>query len=144
MRFALSPRFPSFWRDIDEVFRDFNAVQNTQAAAPTFLPSVDVVESEKSFELHLDMPGFAPDQIDVKVEGNQLTVTAERKEEKLEEGKSWVRRERSRGQFMRSFALPEAVEGTNPQAAYKHGVLTVTLPKKEEVLPRSLKVKVEA
>jgi HSP20 family protein len=144
MRFALTPRFPSFWRDVDEVFRDFNPSQNATDNNPTFLPTTDVVETDKSFELHLDMPGFAPEQIDVKVEGNQLTVTAERKEEKLEEGKTWVRRERSHGQFVRSFALPDTVEGTTPQAAYKHGVLTVTLPKKPEVLPRSLKVKVEA
>lgn len=143
MRFALTPRFPSFWRDVDELFRDFNAVQNANPAR-TFLPSADVVETEKSFEIHVDLPGFTAEQIDVKVEGAELTITAERKDEKLEEGKSWVRRERTRGHFVRSFSLPESVEGTTPQAAYKHGVLTVTLPKKEELQPRSLKVKVEA
>lgn len=143
MRFALTPRFPSFWRDVDELFRDVNAMQPA-TNGNTFLPTADVIESDKHFELHLDMPGFAPEQIDVKLEGDELTVTAERKEEKLEEGKSWVRRERTRGRFVRSFSLPETLEGTTPQAAYKHGVLVVTLPKKEAVQPKSFKVKVEA
>lgn len=143
MRFALTPRFPSFWRDVDELFRDINAAQPTPNGN-TFLPTADVVESDKHFEIHLDMPGFSPEQIDVKLERNELTVTAERKDEKLEEGKTWVRRERTRGHFVRSFSLPETVEGTTPQAAYKHGVLVVTLPKKEEVQPKTFKVKVEA
>ena len=145
MRFALTPRFhTSFWRDVDDLFRDFTAMQNGNQAAPTLLPAADVVETEKSFELHLDLPGFTAEQLDIKLEGSELTITAERKDEKLEEGKSWIRRERTRGHFVRSFTLPETVEGTTPQAAYKNGVLTVTLPKKEEVQPRTFKVKVEA
>lgn len=144
MRFALSPRFPSFWRDVDELFRDFNAMQPQADGATTFVPTADVIETDKSFELHLELPGFGPEQIDVKLEGNELTVTADRKDEKLDEGKTWVRRERTRGHFARSFSLPESVAGTTPQAAYKHGVLVVTLPKKEEVQPKTLKVKVEA
>ena len=138
-RFALTPRFPSFWRDVDDLFRD------TQPAQPQALtPPADVRETDKSFEIHLDMPGIAPDRIDVKLEGNHLTITAERKDEKTIEENGWLRRERTVGSYVRSFSLPDTLDGTKPQATYRQGVLTLTLPKREELQPRSLKVKVEA
>ncbi|MFZ5445929.1 MAG: Hsp20/alpha crystallin family protein [Myxococcota bacterium] len=141
-RFTLNPRFPSLWREFDELFRDVNAVAPN--GSNQLVPPADVVETDKAVEIHLDMPGIAPDAIDVKLEGNQLTITAERKEEKLSEQKGWIRRERAVGSFSRSFTLPTTLDGTRPEATYRHGVLTVTLPKREEVQPRSLKVKVEA
>ncbi|MDP2272903.1 MAG: Hsp20/alpha crystallin family protein [Archangium sp.] len=137
-RFAFSPRFPTntFWRDVDELFH---------TAAPTSLtPAADVLETDKTVELHLDMPGVAPEAIDVKLEGNQLTITAERKDDKRAEEKGWIRRERSRGMFSRTFTLTDALDGTQPEATYRHGVLVVTVPKREAAQPRSLKVKVEA
>lgn len=140
-RFTLNPRFPSLWREFDELFRDVAPQQNGTAA---LLPPADVVETDKAVEIHLDMPGIAPEQIDVKLEGNQLTISAERKDEKVVEQKGWIRRERTLGNFSRSFTLPTTLDGTKPEASYRHGVLTVTLPKREEVQPRSLKVKVEA
>lgn len=141
-RFTLNPRFPSMWRDFDDFFRGID--RNAQNAEQTFVPTADVVETDKAFEIHLELPGFAPEAIDVKLEGNQLTVSATRNEEKTTENKGWLRRERTLGSMSRSFTLPPTLDGTKPEASYKHGVLTVTLPKKEEVQPRSLKVKVEA
>jgi HSP20 family protein len=145
-RFALPPRFPTFWRDVDDLFRDTQPDQPTTLQPTTLLPAADVRETDKAFEIQLDMPGIAPDQIDVKLEGNELTITAERKEEKVieEKEKGYVRRERSAGSYLRSFSLPDTLDGTKPEATYRQGVLTVTLPKREEVQPRSLKVKVEA
>lgn len=142
-RFTLNPRFPSLWREFDELFKD-GAVAAAEPAEPTLVPAADVLETEKAVELHLDLPGVVPDQIDVKLEGNQLTITAQRNQEKAVEQRGYLRRERSFGTFSRSFTLPTTLDGTKPEASYKHGVLTVTLPKKEEVQPRSLKVKVEA
>jgi HSP20 family protein len=139
-RFALNPRFPLF-RDFDDFFRELTPAQN---GVPTLVPAADVLETEKAIEIHLEMPGFAPEAIDVKLEGKTLTISAERKDEKTTDGKGWLRRERSFGSMSRAFTLPETVDGSKPEASYKHGVLVVTLPKREEVQPRSLKVKVEA
>lgn len=141
-RFAFTPRFPTFWRDVDELFG--NDYQSMPENKRTLTPPADVLETDKSVEIHLDMPGIAPDQIDVKLEGNTLTITAERKFEKVVDEKGWVRRERNLGTFVRSFTLNDTIDGSKPEASYKHGVLVVTLPKREEVQPRSLKVKVEA
>lgn len=141
-RFTLNPRFPSLWRDFDEMMRQASEQQSDTQAL--LVPAADVLETAKAIEIRLDMPGIAPENIDVKLEGNQLTITAERKEEKTVDEKGWVRRERSVGSYTRSFSLPTTLDGSKPEAAYRHGVLTVTLPKREEVQPRSLKVKVEA
>ena len=142
-RFTLTPRYPSLWRDFDELFKEA-VTAAAEAPEATLTPAADVVETEKAVEIHLDLPGVVPEQIDVKLEGNQLTITAERKVEKAVEQRGYLRRERAQGAFTRSFTLPTTLDGTKPEASYRHGVLTVTLPKKEEVQPRSLKVKVEA
>jgi HSP20 family protein len=137
----MNTRIPAFWRDIDELFRDLAPVA---APAGDLVPATDVRETEKAIELKVDLPGVTPDAIEVKLERNVLTLSAERKAESRDEKDGWVRQERSWGRFARSFVLPETVEGTTPEAAYKHGVLTVTLPKKELAQPKSFKVKVEA
>lgn len=137
-------RFPTLFRDFDEFFRDFGAPQVDNGQKSGLVPAADVIEHEKSVELRLDMPGVDPEQIEVKLDGNLLTITAERKNERTDEGKGWIRQERNWGTFSRSFTLPNTLDGTRPEATYKHGVLMVTLPKKEEVLPKTLKVKVEA
>lgn len=137
-RFAFAPRFPTFFRDVDELFE--------VPSQRTFTPAADVYETDKTVELHLDMPGIAPDAIDVKLEGDQLTISAERKTEKEagKENEKFTRRERFAGTFRRTFTLSDTLEGTTPEASYKHGVLVVTLPKREAAQPRSFKVKVEA
>lgn len=142
-RFTLNPRFPALWREFDELVRDLNPNQPADTQA-VLTPAADVTETGKSVEISLDLPGVAPDLIDVKIEGNQLTISAQRKEEKTVQEAGWIRRERSQGSFSRSFTLPTTLDGTKPEASYRHGVLTVRLPKREEVQPRSLKVKVEA
>ncbi|MEW6435113.1 MAG: Hsp20/alpha crystallin family protein [Myxococcota bacterium] len=137
-------RLPSMFRDFDEFFRDFTAPVVEDDRVAGLVPAADVVENEKNVELRLDMPGVDPEQIEVKLDGNLLTISAERKNERTEQSKGWIRQERAWGTFARSFTLPNTLDGSKPEAVYRHGVLTVTLPKKEEVLPKTLKVKVEA
>jgi HSP20 family protein len=135
-------RFPTLFREFDELFRGLPATTPEELRA--FIPAADVLEHPKHLEIRLDLPGVNPEQIEVKLEGDLLTIAAERTEEKAVEGSGWVRQERSQGRFVRTFNLPSSIDGAKPEATYKHGVLTVRLPKREETLPRSLKVKVEA
>jgi HSP20 family protein len=137
-------RFP-FFRDFDSLFRDMGLpVTDSDATERALVPAADIIDHEKSVEIRLDMPGVSPEAIDIKLDGDLLTVSAERKVETKTEGKGWIRQERSWGTFARSFTLPNTIDGGKPEATYKHGVLSVTLPKKEEILPKSFKVKVEA
>lgn len=128
------------------LFSDFDQLFQGAARAAegpvTFTPATDIHETKDALELSLDLPGFAPEAIDVKVEGDVLTITAERKAERAVNDDGYVRRERRYGTYSRSFVLPETVDGNAPAAKYAHGVLTVTFPKKEEAKPRSVQVKV--
>ena len=96
--------------------------------------SADVVETDDAVVVRVDLPGYEADEIHLTVDDRLLTVTAEREEtdELREEGPSarYHRRERSRRGTSRRLRLPADVRGTEADAAYEHGVLTVTLPKR--------------
>ena len=139
-----NPRFPSLWREFDELFKDFTPVADTNGRERAMIPAADVLETEKAVEIRLDMPGVKPEEIEVKLEENVLTISAERKSEKTAEDKGWIRQERAYGRFSRSFTIPATLDASKPEATYRNGVLTVTVPKREELQPKTLKVKVEA
>lgn len=135
------PGFPLLLREMDSLFGNIeNANRNDQAAL--FTPSSDIVERENAFEVAVDLPGVKPEEIQVKLEGDTLTVSVERRQEKTEEKTSYLRTERSFGLYARSFVMPQSVIGTTPEATYEHGVLKLVLPKREETKPKTVQVKV--
>jgi len=105
-------------------------------------PAADVVETQNGFEVSLDMPGVEPKAIQIQVEEQTLTVQAERRQAALPKDGAVHRAERPTGTFSRSFALPGSVDGTRVEARYEAGVLSVSLPKREEAKPRTIQVKV--
>ncbi|HJZ95279.1 MAG TPA: Hsp20/alpha crystallin family protein [Candidatus Solibacter sp.] len=106
-------------------------------------PAVDIFESENELVLKADLPDVDLKDIDVRVENQTLTIAGERKFEKDEKTKGYHRIERSYGNFTRSFAVPNSFDTESINAAYRNGVLTVTLPKKEAAKPRQIKVEVK-
>jgi len=113
-------------------------LNTTQAWAP----SVDIWETETAIVLHVEVAGIKPEDIDVSITGDTLTIKGERKAQKEEKGKQYVRIERSYGAFQRSFTLGVPIDQTGVKAQSKDGVLEVTLPKREEVKPKQVKVEV--
>jgi len=105
-------------------------------------PAVDIYETENELVLKADVPDVDMKDIDVRVENQTLTIAGERKFDNQDAGNGFHRIERSYGTFVRSFAVPNAFDTENVAAAYKNGVLTVTLPKKEAAKPRQVKVQV--
>jgi HSP20 family protein len=105
-------------------------------------PSVDIYETENELVLKADLPDVELKDIDVRVENQTLTIAGERKFEKKDAGKGYHRLERSYGNFVRSFAVPNSFDTDQINAAYRNGVLSVTLPKKEAAKPRQVKVEV--
>lgn len=103
-------------------------------------PAVDILETENALTLKADLPDVKTEDIDVRVENNTLTLKGTRKFEKDEEVKGWHRIERSYGEFVRTFAIPNTLDTEKVAADYKNGVLTVTLPKKEAAKPKQVKV----
>jgi HSP20 family protein len=106
-------------------------------------PAVDILETENELVLKADLPDVELKDIDVRVENQTLTISGERKFEKQESGKGYHRVERSYGTFARSFAVPNSFDTEKINAAYRNGVLTVTLAKKDAARPRQVKVEVK-
>jgi HSP20 family protein len=105
-------------------------------------PSLDVAETNGAVEVRLDVPGVEPKEIDIQLNGNMLTVSGRRKEEKEEKDKTFHRVERRFGSFSRSITLPCPVKEEAIEAKYHDGVLTITMPKTEEAKAKKIEVKV--
>jgi HSP20 family protein len=105
-------------------------------------PPADVAETEAAFLVSLDLPGHDPKAISIQVENDTLTISSERKAAEPVAGAEVHRSERRHGTFFRSFALPRTVDGTRVEARCEHGVLTVTLPKRDDARPRTISVQV--
>ena len=132
--------------EINELFRDFFRgwdVNGEEKRFGTWAPAVDIAENENEYEVRADLPGIPKKDINVSVDNGVLTLSGERKEERTE-GKGANRRiKRYYGTFSRSFSLPGSVDTEKVKAAYKDGVLAVTLPKREEAKPKQISVKVD-
>lgn len=127
-------------RDFDLLFREL-ATPSRQGRE--LVPAADILEAETGITLRVDLPGHDAKSIQVKVENDVLTVRSERKAEPVEQGTSLRRQERAHGVYARSFALPDNVDSTRVEARYENGVLTLTLPRREETKPRVIEVKVQ-
>jgi HSP20 family protein len=133
--FALAP-----FADLDRlVERAFGGLP----VASTHAPAADLVETPEALELSVDLPGHDPASIKVDLEGDTLTIRSERKHQGEQKGEGYRRYERAFGTYARSFVLPGTFDPAATQARYVNGVLTVTVPKKEEAKPRSIEVKVK-
>ncbi len=104
-------------------------------------PSVDITEDDKEYLVKADLPEVKKEDVKVTVENGVLAITGERKFEKEEKDKKYHRIERSYGNFLRSFTLPDGADGSKVSAEFKDGVLKVHLPKSEKVKPKSVEVK---
>jgi HSP20 family protein len=106
-----------------------------------FAPRVNLAETEKEYEVTVELPGMKPEEFNVEFKEGALWVSGHRKEEKEEKGKTFHRIERHYGEFRRVIPLPAEVMEEKVEAAFKEGVLTVTIPKAEHVKPRRIEVK---
>jgi HSP20 family protein len=103
---------------------------------------VDISEKDKEYILEAELPGFDKKDISVELKNNYLTISAKRDDDKEEKGKDFIRRERSYGEFSRSF-YAKGIKQEDIKAKYKDGVLVVSLPKKEkeEEVSTSIEIK---
>ena len=106
-------------------------------------PSVDVTEDKDSLVVKAEMPGLNKDDVKISVHDNVLTLKGEKKQEKEEKDKDYHRVERSYGSFCRSFQLPTTVRADKIEANYKDGVLSIILPKTEEVKPKEIPISID-
>ena len=103
-------------------------------------PSVDIYQAKDEIVLEAELPGMKPEDVDVSIENNIITIRGERRFEKKDESDNYHRVERSYGSFTRSFTLPRNVVGDRAKADFKNGVLHVSLPKREEEKARKIQI----
>jgi HSP20 family protein len=132
----------AFQDQFNRLFSDTFRNPAEESALTTWAPAVDIYETPNELVVKADLPDVNEKDIDVRVENNLLTIRGERKFEKSVSEENFLRVERTYGSFSRSFSLPNTVNAEGIGAQYKNGVLTVTLPKREESKPRQVKVNV--
>jgi HSP20 family protein len=129
---------------MNRLFRESLSSESPDEALTTtnFAPPVDIYEGEHNITLKMEVPGIDEKDIDVRIEGNTLTVHGQRKFEKDEKEENFRRVERQYGSFTRSFTLPSSVDPTQVSAHYDKGMLRINLAKKAEAKPKQIKVNV--
>lgn len=121
----------------DEIGRLFDARFNP---VTEWTPAVDVRETEKEYVLHADVPGVKPEDIEITLEDDILTIRGSRNWEDRQESENYKRVERVRGTFFRRFVLPDTADSASVSARNKDGVLEIVIPKQEKALPRKIKI----
>ncbi len=128
-------------RLFDEAARR-GGVEDEAGLGAMWAPAVDVRESQERLVLTIELPGVDPKAVEVSVENGRLTVRGERAFEKAAEGETYHRVERVYGSFERSFQLPGHFDADKIEATSRHGVLTLSIPRREETKPRSIRIAV--
>ena len=132
------------FRELAGFFENFADVTGTHGSGEstfgTFTPAVDVYEDEHNLVLKLEVPGMNEEDLKVSLENSTLTVSGERKFEKEEKEENFHRIERRYGSFTRTFRLPNTVDAEKVDASYDKGVLKITLAKRAEAKPKTIKV----
>jgi HSP20 family protein len=127
---------------MNRLFSDFFGRAFQEQNLTTWAPAVDIYEGEHELVVKADLPDVKSEDLDIRVENNILTIRGERKFEKKADEKNYLRVERAYGSFARSFSLANTVNTEAIKADYKDGVLTLSIPKREEAKPKQIKVNV--
>ena len=148
--------FETLRREVEQLFDDFGRNFLRLPTRPSLFgfeplwrreavwdtaPAVDIAESEKGYEITVELPGMDEKNVEVKVSNGNLTIKGEKQEEKK---KDYYLHERHFGSFERSFEIPEGVDADKIEANFRKGVLTVTLPKKPDAQKPTKKIEVKA
>ena len=128
--------------EMDDLFGRFFGHHGLMAPdRGAYWPPLEVAEGKESITVKAELPGMQADDINISVQGNTLSITGEKKEEAEEQREGYYRSERRFGSFRRDMVLPGDADTDKVEAAYKDGVLTVTLPKTEQAKAKIVEVK---
>lgn len=136
-------------RPVANPFKFYNSLFTPLFARPgtqeyKWRPSADISETDDSFEVRAELPGVTKDDVHISVKDDLLTIKGEKRQEKTDNSKDYRRVERHYGSFERRFSLPPKVEADKIKAEFKDGVLTLSIPKPEEVKPKEIPIVAES
>lgn len=133
-----SPFLSDHFDDIDKSFNDFMPMLRSGQFG--FTPAVDMYEDKDSIIVEAQLAGMNPDKINVSIENDVLCIKGEGEKQSEVEDKNYYRKEIRRGTFYRSIPLPTKVNGDKAKAVNEDGVLKITIPKAEELKPKTIKI----
>ncbi len=133
--------FRSIRRAMDDLFSDLMGPRRLWAWEGEHSFPLDLYETGDALVVKAALPGFRPEDVDISIQGDVLTIRGELKHEEKVERENYYRRELRHGTFSRSLPLPVRVEHEKAEAEFEQGVLTITLPKAAEARPKSIKVR---
>jgi HSP20 family protein len=127
---------------MDRLFEDsfIRPTAWTGLAAGQLSVPVDLWETKDTYHLRADLPGLRPEDIEINATSDMVTLSGETEAKTEVSDEGWIRQERRTGKFTRSFALPVQIDPNKVEANFNHGVLEMTLPKAENVKPRTIKI----
>lgn len=128
-------------RMFDRFFSDPWGDRDVFGGSSMIGPRLDMSESENDLTIKAELPGIDPKDVDLRVQGNVLTIRGEKKQEKEEKRRDYQYVERQYGSFHRSVPLPTSVDPDKVDASYKNGILTLTIAKKPDAKARRIEVK---
>ncbi len=120
----------------------FNDLWSDWGVSSSKIPPVDIYETEKAYVIEAELAGYKQDEVQVNVDKHVLRISSDKQTLKDADGKKNLVRERYFKKFERSFSLPEDIDESAIEGEFSDGVLTINLPKKEEVLPKTIEVKI--
>lgn len=132
---------PAYW---DDFFNDAFFTQGNRYGSEGYSPSVNVAEDEKEFRIEVAVPGLRKKDVRIDLEGQVLTISSAHNDEQEDKKTNYMRREFRHSAFKRSFELPDAVDYENIVAKHDAGIVTIHLPKKEELVqkaPKQIEIK---
>ena len=131
-------------QEMNRLFDEFFGDRRSELAEGSWMPAVDVSETESEIVVRAELPGMTQDDIELNLQENVLTLKGEKKQEHQEEKENFHRVERNYGSFTRSFTLPCDANLDAVTATFKDGVLVITLPKSEVAKPKKIEISTEA
>lgn len=120
---------------MDEFFNDV-----VRTNRDSFVPGIDISETDNQFLITAELPGMSKDDIDISLDNGRLSISGERKFEKEEEGKKFHRVETRYGSFNRSFQLPDNIDEESIKATYENGLLNISLDKSEDKVKKKIEI----
>jgi HSP20 family protein len=130
--------FREFQREVGRLFETMEPVQHWRVARG--VPPINLYDAGERYVLTAQLPGVGPEEVDLSITGETLTMRGDRKRTEGVGEESYRRQERQFGRWTRTVTLPDRVDSNNVSASFANGVLTVTLPKAEEAKPRQISV----
>ena len=136
---------PSIWQEMDQLQREMNRLFDSTSKGRVFnspsYPAINIWTNEDGQVISAEMPGVHPDDIDIDVTGDALSISGERKPDEVAKDAYYHRRERSYGLFSRTVQLPFMVDTNKVEASFKNGVLLINLPRAEADKPKKIAIK---